>query len=63
MATSLEFKRSFVVFSYYMGHGVLLLRSRKTLEHPTRIDILFKDVRAIEIRAWFNGFELQTWKG
>jgi len=49
--------RRFVVFSYEVTHGLLLLRSGKTDKHKTRIDILIRDVRALEIRAWFEGFE------
>jgi len=52
--------RSFVVFSYAMSHGLLLLRSRKLPPAtPTRLDILFKDVRALEIRCWFDGLTIE----
>jgi len=50
--------RSFVVFSYAHSHGLLLLRSMKTVELPTRIDILIQNVRAMEIRSWFHGVEI-----
>lgn len=50
--------RSFVVFSYSAGHGLLLLRSRKTTANPTRIDVLVQDVRAMEIRTWFDGIQI-----
>jgi hypothetical protein len=50
--------RKFSVFNYLIGHGLLLLRSGKTDEHPTRIDILITDVRAMEIRSWFTGIEI-----
>ena len=50
--------RRFVVFSYGVTHGLLLLRSGRTDRHKTRIDILIRDVRALEIRAWFEGFEV-----
>jgi hypothetical protein len=46
------------VFSYGISHGPLLLRSGKTDEHHTRIDVLILDVRAMEIRSWFEGFEI-----
>jgi hypothetical protein len=53
-----ESPRRFVLFSYSAGHGLLLLRSRKTTETPTRVDILVQDVRAMEIRAWFDGIRI-----
>src|SRR4029078_11406407 len=51
--------RKFSVFSYSVSHGPLLLRSGKTNEHHTRIDVLVRDVRAMEIRSWFEGFEIK----
>lgn len=48
---NLTFKRRFVFFSYHVSHGLLLLRSGKTLAHTKRIDILFQDVRALECRT------------
>jgi hypothetical protein len=50
--------RKFSLFSYGLGHGPLLLRSGKTDEHPTRINILILDVRAMEIRSWFDSVEI-----
>ena len=50
--------RKFSVFSYSVSHGPLLLRSGRTNEHHTRIDVLILDVRAMEIRSWFEGFEI-----
>jgi len=50
--------RRFSVFSYGIGHGPLLLRSGKTNEHHTRIDVLVLDVRAMEIRSWFESIEI-----
>jgi len=55
----LDSKRSFVVFSYDHGHGLMLLRSRKTPDNPTRMDVLFQDVRAIESRMWFEGIRIE----
>jgi hypothetical protein len=54
-----ESKRSFVIFSYAVSHGLLLLRSRKTKEESTRVDILFQDVRAMELRSWFEGLTIK----
>jgi hypothetical protein len=56
--SSFKSDRKFSIFSYEVGHGLLLLRSGKTNEHHTRIDVLVKDVRAMEIRSWFEGFEI-----
>jgi len=57
--TIFESKRSFVIFSYAASHGLLLLRSRKTKEAPKRIDVLFQDVRAMELRSWFEGVTIE----
>jgi hypothetical protein len=51
--------RKFVLFSYSASHGLLLLRSGKANEHPTRVDILVQDVRALEIRCWFEGVQIE----
>jgi hypothetical protein len=50
--------RKFSVIGYGASHGPLLLRSGKTDEHHTRIDVLILDVRAMEIRSWSEGFEV-----
>lgn len=49
----MTFKRSFVLFSYSLSHGLLLLRSAKSPTCPKRVNILFQDVRAIECRTDF----------
>jgi len=54
-----ESARSFVVFSYNIERGLLLLRSRKANATPTRIDVLFQDVRAMELRSWFQGIKIE----
>jgi hypothetical protein len=51
--------RRFRLFSYNAGHGLLLLRSGKTAQHSTRLDVLFQDVRAMEIRSWSDGIEIR----
>jgi len=50
---TMTFKRPFVLFSYRLSHGLLLLRSAKSPAQPKRIDVLFQDVRAIECRTDF----------
>ncbi|MDQ0473501.1 hypothetical protein [Labrys wisconsinensis] len=54
MNTIFQSDRDFFVVSYDASHGLLLLRSAKTNEIPTRIDVLFNDVRAMEIRCFIN---------
>jgi hypothetical protein len=51
--------RRFVIHSYSADHGLLLLRSDKTGARATRVDILFQDVRAIELRSWFEGITIE----
>jgi hypothetical protein len=41
---TVRFDGRFALWSYTIGHGRLLLRRTKSAEHPTRVDILFKDV-------------------
>jgi hypothetical protein len=55
-----ESDRLFNLYGYTMSHGLLLLRS-KNANGPTTtwIDILFRDVRAMEIRAWLNGIRIE----
>lgn len=52
-------ERRFVLVSHAHGYGLLLLRSTKRDKSSTRIDILFKDVRAMEIRRWFDGIRIE----
>jgi hypothetical protein len=55
---SFKSDRKFSVVGYGASHGPLLLRSGRTDEHHTRIDVLILDVRAMEIRSWFDGLEI-----
>jgi len=57
--TVFESKRSFVIFSFSASHGLLLLRSPKGHGCATRVDVLFQDVRAMELRSWFVGVKIQ----
>ena len=52
-------ERRFLVIQYLIGHGLLLLRSNKPDKGSKRIDILFNDVRAMEIRCWFDGIAIE----
>jgi hypothetical protein len=56
--THFKSDRKFPLFSYQISHGPLLLRSGRTDECQTRIDLLILDVRAMEIRSWFDGVEI-----
>lgn len=56
--TSFKSARKFSVFGYSISHGTLLLRSARSDEHGLRLDVLIKDVRALEIRSWFEGIEI-----
>lgn len=59
MSTQLvAFSRQFQVWLYTVGHAQLLLRSTKTQEHPTRIDVLFKVVGAIYLPTLFDGLTI-----
>ena len=55
----MKFDRKFVVFSYEISHGLLLLRSAKNPLQPKRIDILFQDVRALECRTEFENLTIE----
>jgi hypothetical protein len=55
----IEYSRQFSIQLYWDSHGVLLLRSRKTAEHPTRVDIVFSDVRWIALPVWFDGIRIE----
>jgi hypothetical protein len=43
---------------YAVGHGQLLLRSNRSDEVPTRIEVLFKDVAALELPTLFDGLSI-----
>jgi hypothetical protein len=58
MQTIYASERIFQLFSYGVTHGQLLFRSCKTDTDPTRVDILFQEVRATELRSWFEGIEI-----
>ena len=51
--------RHFTLFSYRGERGELLIRSRKSSEFPTRLDVLITDVSALEIRCWSDGLTIE----
>lgn len=54
-----ESDRRFSIHSYTWGHGMLLFRSGKTNDLKTRIDVVFTDVRAMDVRAWTDGLTIE----
>ena len=54
-----EYDRSFSLYLYWISHGLLLLRSGQTAQHPTRLDILFGDVRWMALPVWFDGLHIE----
>lgn len=48
-------KRFFQLWSFSVSHSELLFRSTKSVELPTRIDVLFKGVREIHLPSTSNG--------
>jgi hypothetical protein len=55
----IEFQRHFSVHLYWASHGPLLLRSCKSEKHPTRVDILFYDVRWISLPMWMKNIRIE----
>jgi len=54
-----ESGRHFLLESYVASHGLLLFRANRTNELPTTIDVLFRDVRAMDVRAWTMGLRIE----
>jgi hypothetical protein len=54
-----RFERPFQVWAYTVSHRQLLLRSPKSAELPTRVDILFKDVRAMTLHPHISTVRLE----
>ena len=55
----IEYERTFSLHLYWVSHGLLLLRSGKTAQHPSRVDILFQDVRWMALPVWFDGLRIE----
>jgi hypothetical protein len=56
--TILNFQRRFQIWLYTASHGQLLLRSNRSVDHDTRVDILFKDVAAINLSTVIEGVQI-----
>jgi len=55
---SMKFPRRFQVWLYAVSHAQLLLRSNRSNEFQTRIDVLFKNVAAVALPTRFEGLEV-----
>ena len=55
MRALIESLRTFQLWRYVVGHGQLLLRSNPTSGQGTRVEVLFKDVRAIKLPTLIDG--------
>src|SRR6188474_2320144 len=49
---------AFQWWSYTVSHGQLLLRSTRSSGRPTQVDVLFKDVVAVQIPTLINDLEV-----
>jgi hypothetical protein len=54
-----RFDGPFAVWSYTVGHGRLLLRRTKSATHPTRVDVLFKNVGWVCLPMNFDGLQIK----
>jgi hypothetical protein len=60
MSALFESERHFRLWWARVGHGLLLLRSTKSDERSTRIDVLFKPVSVVKLRTSLDG--LLVWR-
>jgi hypothetical protein len=59
MTVMFESDRPFQLWRAVVGHRQLLLRSTKSETERTRIDVLFKPVRAMKIRTLLDGLRVR----
>ncbi len=57
MKTSFK-SRVFQTWEFKVSHGHLLIRSPKTSDHPTNIDLKFADVQYMELPRFLRGIEV-----
>jgi len=55
MTSAVSFSRRFLIWVYTVSHSELLLRSTKTSDLVTRIDVFFKNVAAIHLPTILDG--------
>ena len=58
MTQFLSFRGRFQWWLYTKSHGQLLLRRNKNAGHPTRVDVLFKNVAMVQLATVFDGLEV-----
>ena len=56
--TAFQSDRRFELWRYTVSHSQLLLRSNKTNELSTRVEILFKGVDAVNLCSLLNGISI-----
>lgn len=49
IALPIHFPRRFQLWSYAVSHSLLLLRSTKNEDHPSRLDVLFRGVSEVKL--------------
>jgi len=54
----IDSERRFQVWKYTVGHGQLLLRSTKSDEFPSRIDVFFKGVQEFHLPTGLTGLSI-----
>jgi hypothetical protein len=54
-----NYDRRFQVWKYTVGHSQLLLRSTKSPDHATRVDVLFKGVAEFRLPTSFDGLSIR----
>jgi hypothetical protein len=57
-SSRLQFDRPFQIWADSVSHKQLLIRSTKSPQHPTRIDILFKPVRSVHLPTSFENISI-----
>jgi hypothetical protein len=57
-AETIHPERRFQIWKYTVGHSQLLLRSTKSAECPTRIDVFFKGVKEFHLPSSFTGLSM-----
>jgi hypothetical protein len=53
-----SFRRRFQLWEYSVGHGQLILRSTKSSDVTTTIDVLFKNVAVLHLSAIMEGLSV-----
>jgi hypothetical protein len=56
--TEISFQREFQIWLYTVSHAQLLLRSNRSNRHATRVDVLFKGVKAIQLPTSLQGLSM-----